>query len=156
MYHKYIVTCKHCSDFLLQPSAVINPPKKKKPCHCIRPVHVGLVFTVIVIIGAVITPLTLIKSSRDNEFAIFGYHFDYVKRILDIYPWTDATDILAHHGVIFKVGLRLWPILVTCSKFPYNCKLFKIIITVSFTKLQYLYLFQVTIMVMSCSKLPYS
>lgn len=83
----------------------MSPKKKKKrPCHCLRLIHVGLLVTAIVIIGAVIAPLTLIKSSRDNEFAIFGYHFDYTKRILDIYPWTDASHLLSHVDVIFKVG----------------------------------------------------
>lgn len=84
---------------------MITPKKEKKPCGGIRPVHVCLSFTVLVIIISAALTLAMMQTAREHEQVLVGYHFDYKTRELVVYPWRDPSLIISSEVVdpVFKV-----------------------------------------------------
>lgn len=63
-----------------------------------------LIFTFMLIIASTVLTLVMMETSRDNEAATSGYHFDYQTRELVIYPSNASFHTLAPADLeLFKV-----------------------------------------------------
>lgn len=91
-----------CVCFKFQPP--VETRTKKKPCHCVKPIHVFLVILCAAIITAATVTLVLFQAARKLEAANRGYQFKHDSQELLIYRWRKPDNqILEAEEPVFRV-----------------------------------------------------